>query len=172
MATDPAHRHSRSDALRASDDERDATAKLLATALSEGRLGIEEYDQRLTEAMSARTRGELVPLTADLPVNRPSGETSPAKRLDSGWREYFNEWRTWAGGAVIMIGIWGVTSVLSGSFNYFWPAIPLAIWGVILIAGLFWPDDDKEEDEEDDETDDEDGATKGKKKTEDDDWWG
>ncbi|QVQ54737.1 DUF1707 domain-containing protein [Spiractinospora alimapuensis] len=158
--------------MRASDAERDATAKLLATALSEGRLGLEEYEQRLTEAMSARTRGELVPLTADLPVERSTTESAPAKKKDdSGWREYLNEWRTWAGGAVIMVGIWGVTSVLSGSFNYFWPAIPLAIWGVILIAGLFWPDEEgKDDEDEEDEDEDDTGDTGDTKKG--DGWWG
>lgn len=54
--------------LRAGDDERDHTAAVLADALAQGRLTVEEHAERLEAAYAARTRGELAPLTADLPV--------------------------------------------------------------------------------------------------------
>ncbi|MGI5468953.1 DUF1707 SHOCT-like domain-containing protein [Streptomyces sp. CA-132043] len=54
--------------LRASDADRDRVAEILRDALAEGRLRMEEFDERLEAAYQARTYGELEPLTADLPV--------------------------------------------------------------------------------------------------------
>ncbi|OLT03472.1 hypothetical protein BJF90_25555 [Pseudonocardia sp. CNS-004] len=48
--------------------------------------------------------------------------------------KWFDEWREWLGGAVIMIAIWGTTSLVSGSLHAFWPAIPLGIWAAVLVA--------------------------------------
>lgn len=54
--------------LRASDADRDRVAEILRDALAEGRLDMEEFDERLGAAYRARTYGELAPLTRDLPV--------------------------------------------------------------------------------------------------------
>jgi hypothetical protein len=53
---------------RASDAEREAVADQLRTAAGDGRLDPDELEERLAAAYSARTTGELVPLTADLPA--------------------------------------------------------------------------------------------------------
>jgi hypothetical protein len=67
--------------LRASDEERDHVAGILAEALALGRLTQEEHTERLEAVYAARTRGQLVPLTADLPE---AGETTqPAPHLDA-----------------------------------------------------------------------------------------
>ncbi|MGA5563421.1 DUF1707 SHOCT-like domain-containing protein [Streptomyces platensis] len=54
--------------LRASDADRERVAEILRDAVAEGRLAMEEFDERLDAAYKARTYGELEPLTADLPV--------------------------------------------------------------------------------------------------------
>ncbi|MDT0435862.1 MULTISPECIES: DUF1707 domain-containing protein [Streptomyces] len=54
--------------LRASDADRDRVAEILRDALAEGRLDMEEFEERLEAAYRARTYGELTPLTRDLPV--------------------------------------------------------------------------------------------------------
>jgi hypothetical protein len=54
--------------LRASDAERDAVAARLREAHAEGRLTFEELSERLDAAFAARTHGDLVPLTRDLPA--------------------------------------------------------------------------------------------------------
>lgn len=56
------------DELRVSDAERDAVVDHLGRAVGEGRLDLGQYEQRVGSAYAARTRGELVPLTADLPA--------------------------------------------------------------------------------------------------------
>lgn len=53
--------------LRISDADRHRVAELLREAAGEGRLDIEELDQRLEAAYAAKTYAELVPITADLP---------------------------------------------------------------------------------------------------------
>jgi hypothetical protein len=58
-------RHS---ALRASDADRDAVAERLREAAVEGRLEPEELEERLHDALRARTYGDLHGLMADLPA--------------------------------------------------------------------------------------------------------
>jgi hypothetical protein len=70
-----------SDALRASDADRDATAARLGGALAVGRLTSTEYAERLDATYAARTMGELVPLTRDLPdVEAGEGDVATAAR--------------------------------------------------------------------------------------------
>ena len=51
-----------------SDAERDVVVERLRAACAEGRLSLEEFSDRVGEVYGARTTGELVPLTADLPA--------------------------------------------------------------------------------------------------------
>jgi len=51
---------------RASDADRERVVEILRVAVGDGRLSLEELDERLEAALSARTRGELTALTADL----------------------------------------------------------------------------------------------------------
>jgi len=61
---------------RASDAEREAVVARLRDAAGEGRLTVEELDERIDAAYAARTLDELEPLTADLPAPAPGA--SPA----------------------------------------------------------------------------------------------
>jgi hypothetical protein len=54
-------------AVRAGDDDREATVRRLHRELSRGRLDVAEFDERVRAAYAARTLGELADLTADLP---------------------------------------------------------------------------------------------------------
>lgn len=56
-----------SDSLRASDADRERVAERLRDALAEGRLDMEEFEERLEATYTARTYGELAPITRDLP---------------------------------------------------------------------------------------------------------
>lgn len=66
--------------LRAADADRQFVADLLRTALNEGRLSLSEYDDRLKEAYSAKTYGDLDHLLADLPtvVQAAHSQVAPA----------------------------------------------------------------------------------------------
>ncbi len=61
--------------MRASDAERERIAEILREAVAEGRLRMEEFEQRLDAAYKARTHGELEPLVRDLPA--PGGAVAP-----------------------------------------------------------------------------------------------
>ena len=64
--------------LRASDADREQVAGILRDALAEGRLDMEEFEERLDATYKARTYGELTPITRDLPA---AGVTVPAVSL-------------------------------------------------------------------------------------------
>lgn len=53
--------------MRASDADRERVAEVLRTAAGDGRLNLEELEERLHAAYTARTYAELEPLVQDLP---------------------------------------------------------------------------------------------------------
>lgn len=63
-------------------------AKILHDAMAEGRLTVDELDERLQTVYKSRTLGELVPITADLPVTgaatrgvQPAAQVLPSERI-------------------------------------------------------------------------------------------
>jgi len=54
--------------MRASDDERDRVVEVLKEQTAQGRLTLEELEERTGAAYAARTRLELHQLTEDLPA--------------------------------------------------------------------------------------------------------
>ncbi|MFF9568408.1 DUF1707 domain-containing protein [Streptomyces sp. NPDC014685] len=72
MTVDPSRSAGR---MRASDADREAVVEHLREAAADGRIDMEELDTRLGQALSARTHGELAPLTEDL------GPVVPAEPL-------------------------------------------------------------------------------------------
>ena len=69
--------------IRASDAEREAVAAELADHLKDGRLDLAEFDERMSQAMTARTRGDLDELLGDLPRRMVAPPAPPAHR--PGW---------------------------------------------------------------------------------------
>jgi hypothetical protein len=69
--------------LRVSDAERNAVTERLATHYSDGRLDQAEFDDRVSKAMAAKTRGDLDGLFDDLPDPEPSGASGNARPGDS-----------------------------------------------------------------------------------------
>jgi Domain of unknown function (DUF1707) len=65
-------------ALRASDAEREHVVDVLRQAAGDGRLDVQELDERLTLAYSSKTKPELEALTADVVVPVPAGAAAPA----------------------------------------------------------------------------------------------
>jgi hypothetical protein len=62
--------------------DRDAVLNRLKEAFAEGRLDDDAFDQRMRIALTARTRGELEPLVADLPrASRPSATAAHPARF-------------------------------------------------------------------------------------------
>lgn len=63
--------HATGDALRCSNAERERTSSALHEATGEGRLTLEETEERLAKVYVAQYRAELDALTADLPNPEP-----------------------------------------------------------------------------------------------------
>jgi hypothetical protein len=55
----------------AADKDRDATLDMLARAVADGRLTMEEYENRITAALTARTFADLDTVVSDLPEDAP-----------------------------------------------------------------------------------------------------
>jgi uncharacterized protein DUF1707 len=73
--------------LRVSDADREQAAEVLRTAAGDGRLTLDELDERLAAAYAAKTYADLEPVTSDLPgpgVPAPAAAASgsfPAGRI-------------------------------------------------------------------------------------------
>ncbi len=70
--------------LRASDADRERVADILREAAGDGRLTMEELDERLDAVYAARTYAELEPITRDLPAagSAPAPAPAPAPPVD------------------------------------------------------------------------------------------
>jgi hypothetical protein len=115
--------------MRTSDSEREQVAEFLRAAMTEGRLTLEEGEERLAATYAAKYRDELGPLTTDLPGAGPrtmAEARGPEARLATrrSLRRHTSFVLIAAG---ILTGLW----MLSGA-QFFWPAIPL----VFLVMGL------------------------------------
>ena len=109
--------------LRASDADREQAAELLRRAAGDGRLTVDELDERLAEAFGARTRTELEALVADvvagegaalgasassLPVIPGEGATKWLISIMSG-HDRRGHWRV--GPKVINFNFWGGSEI-------------------------------------------------------------
>jgi hypothetical protein len=64
--------------LRASDADRERVAEILRQAAGDGRLTMDELDERLDAVYAAKTYAELEPVTRDLPAPGASHAAAPA----------------------------------------------------------------------------------------------
>lgn len=71
--------------LRASDADRDRVVERLRDAVAEGRLDMEEFEERLDAAYKSRTYAELEPLTRDLPAASAGAAAPFAAASGAGW---------------------------------------------------------------------------------------
>jgi Domain of unknown function (DUF1707) len=119
--------------LRAGDADRQRVADRLRRAHDEGRLDLEEFDERVTAAYAARTFGDLEALTTDLPPERaPRAPAPPARRPAPAPDRA--AMAAWLGASVANIVIWGVVAVAAGEFVYPWWIWVVGPWGVLLLV--------------------------------------
>ena len=117
---------------RASDADRTQVVERLRLAAGDGLIGLDELEERLAVAYSARTLPELAPLTADLPAETgppPAERAAPSRRRpigmeDEDFRGHLTIYCLVIG---MLIGIW-----LLGGAGHFWPFYPAAGWGIGL----------------------------------------
>ncbi len=123
--------------VRASDAEREEYAKMLRAAMTEGRLTLEEGEERLARVYAAKYRDELPELTADLPDGgRRAPFENPEVKAD-----FERQARRMLAGhtglvvviAAVLVGLWA----LSGA-HFFWPAIPLLFLTFSVLKAARW----------------------------------
>ncbi|MGH3727257.1 MAG: DUF1707 SHOCT-like domain-containing protein [Micromonosporaceae bacterium] len=143
--------------LRAGDQDRQKVADQLRAAVDEGRLTLDEYDERVAAAYAARTYRDLANLTVDLPPP-PTGRTVVGPRTPSserserqndryagggpgrhGWQPYgrLSPWRPWLVVSLITTLIWLLAGLDGDGFEYFWPMWVIVPWGLVLASHAF-----------------------------------
>ena len=119
--------------LRASDAEREQIATILRAAMTEGRLNLDEGEQRLTAAYKATYRDELGPLTADL----PDGGRAALARMPEAQERAKAEMKLFLRrrvGVLAAIGVlFGLLFIANGAL--FFPIFPL----LVLLACVMFP---------------------------------
>lgn len=137
--------------MRASDGDRDKVAAVLREHYAQGRLTVEEFDERLERLYTSKTYGELARLTTDLPdvdlarlssAARPHPGRDPDRRARS--KDARGMWATWAVASGVNWMIWFIVGVTNGlDFPYPWPLWVMGPWGVVLLISTFFtgPDD-------------------------------
>lgn len=132
------------DALRVSDVERSVVQERLRQAVGDGQLDLHEFDARVQQVWSARTRGELVRVTADLPEPLPPpGRRGVFSDTDAGTA--MRVLTIIAACAVALnFAIWATVSLATGQLIHPWwlyvAAPPAAVLGVLYAAGIGRPE--------------------------------
>lgn len=121
---------------RASDAERDQIVRLLGRHMSEGRLDLAEYDQRVARVYGTTTREDLQLVLADLPkLERERAATTTVAKARGPriplWQRI--EGSAWLGVSVLVLVIWGAISLGVGELTYFWPMWVIGPWGAVLV---------------------------------------
>jgi hypothetical protein len=140
--TDPALPHE----LRVSDAERAAVQERLRRAVGDGQLDLHEFDNRVQAAWAAKTRGELVRVTADLP-EPPPPPPPPARRTVFSHDDAGTAMRVltiiWACAVAVNLVVWATVSLATAEFIHPWwlyvAGPPGAVLGVLYAAGIGRP---------------------------------
>ncbi|TMR07169.1 DUF1707 domain-containing protein [Actinomadura soli] len=131
--------------LRASDAERDRVAESLREHCAEGRITMDELQERLEAVFAAKTLGQLQEVTSDLPEEdlyqlpvpaaQPKSTASPAVRPsgDLEPRGMAAMWGAWAVVSGINLTIWLILMVQGAGTVYPWWIWVAGPWGALLL---------------------------------------
>jgi fatty acid desaturase len=115
------------EALRVSDADRERVVEELRAHAGDGRLDLDELEERTSAALAARTLAQLRAVKADLPARR----TRVSPRASDDFRAHL---RVFVAVQVLLVTIWALTGM-----GYFWPVWPFLGWGIGVLshAGAF-----------------------------------
>jgi hypothetical protein len=132
--------------LRVSDAERTVVQERLRRAVGDGQLDLHEFDTRVQSVWAAKTRGELVRVTADLPEPLPPPAPPAARRVfsDSDGGTAMRVLTIIATCAVaVNFAIWATICLATGEFIHPWwlyvAAPPAAVLGTLYAFGIGRP---------------------------------
>lgn len=133
--------------MRAADGDRERTETRLREALAEGRLTLDEFDQRVVEIHAAKTFGDLDRIVADLPAPaapersqvvpaKPSVKVPPSRIEENPklptWLSV--SWRAWLVAVSVNLVIWFLVSLSNAELVYFWPMWVAGPWAAANIG--------------------------------------
>jgi len=130
--------------LRIGDAEREATAESLREHYAQGRLTLDEFNERLSASLSAVTQRDLDELTADLPHVRTP--IRPLPQQSAGPGPGYGPWRRGIGAFASVIAALAVVTVFSFAvapgmwhlrFFSLPGRLPVLIIGLMLLRALF-----------------------------------
>lgn len=128
--------------MRASDVDRDRVAAVLREHTAQGRITMDEFNERLEQLYQSKTYGDLAKLTSDLPDvdlrARPAKiapTPQPKQGMHTGMRA---AWGAWAAASSVNWVIWLIVSVTSGHLIYPWPLWVMGPWGAILLMSTIF----------------------------------
>jgi Domain of unknown function (DUF1707) len=124
------------DELRASHADREQVIGTLKAAFVQGMLAKDEFDQRLGQALAARTHPELAALTADFPVNLVAAPPPRPVRAE-GEKPVLRPGQALAAVTALYAGLWALALLAP------WPLDaegdpPRAIVMLVLVATLVY----------------------------------
>jgi hypothetical protein len=133
--------------LRASDADREHAAEVLRGAAGEGRLTVEELNDRLVGVFAARTRGELEVLVGDVLVEGVAAPSLPVRPGDGGTKwlvsimgghDRRGHWRV--GPKVININFWGGSAIDLNDAELSAPETTIHVISIMGGADVWVPD--------------------------------
>jgi hypothetical protein len=140
MAKEVNRRPEQVETLRAADADRHKIADQLKSALDEGRLSLDEYDDRVRTAYAARTYADLLVIVADLPKPGMSAAEVTARRSADLKRDTRRMpialsvlWTIWGAITAVNLVVWILVASTVAGYIYPWP-IWLLVPGVALGA--------------------------------------
>jgi hypothetical protein len=136
-------------ALRASDADREHAAELLRQAAGDGRLTVEELEERLHAAYETRTQRELDALVADVvaPGERERRPRVPVRRGDGGtrWlvsvmsgRDRRGRWRV--GSSLNVVNVMGGADLDFNDAEFADDVVEMTVFSLMGGADIYIPD--------------------------------
>jgi hypothetical protein len=135
----PDRRPVRPQDMRAADVDRERVLDRLRQAHVEGRLDVEEFDERITATLAAKTYGQLAVITEDLPaLPEPvaAAGAEVAEPEENEQAEFRQVVQAWAGISVFSMVLWGIAGIATGGLIYPWFLWVAGPWGLLLL--LSW----------------------------------
>jgi uncharacterized protein DUF1707/2TM domain-containing protein len=121
--------------VRAGDHEREATARQLGRALTQGYLDMAEYEDRIGKAFAAQTTADLRQVLVDLPAGRlwrddPARREARRSAARLSVRIHLAAYLVMV---VIVLTVWLAVALGAGAW-YFWPIWPILGAGIGVLG--------------------------------------
>jgi len=136
--------------MRISDAERDDVAAILRDAAGDGRLDLQELDERLEAVYAAKTYGDLEPITRDLPASAASPPVArtdriggaPASTIAVGVMSGFERKGPWVvPETCTAVAFWGGGKLDLREARFSRPEVTIRAWAVMGGIEIIVPED-------------------------------